>query len=64
MWRIWRLYDPLRAMVVQGIFLFSLAALIHLILLSTKTYNWMDGPNARAAKAVATQNAPMPAPKS
>ncbi|MEY2782220.1 MAG: hypothetical protein RLZZ134_279, partial [Pseudomonadota bacterium] len=21
MWRIWRLYDPLRAMVVQGIFL-------------------------------------------
>ena len=26
MWRIWRLYDPLRAMVVQGIFLFALAA--------------------------------------
>ena len=33
MWRIWRLYDPLRAMVVQGIFLFALAAMIHLILL-------------------------------
>jgi len=32
MWRIWRLYDPLRAMVVQGIFLFGLAAMIHLIL--------------------------------
>lgn len=48
MWRIWRLYDPLRAMVVQGIFLFSLAALIHLILLSTDTYNWLNGPNARA----------------
>ena len=35
MWRIWRLYDPLRAMVLQGIFLFGLAAMIHLILLST-----------------------------
>jgi len=26
MWIIWRLYDPLRAMVLQGIFLFGLAA--------------------------------------
>lgn len=51
MWRIWRLYDPLRAMVVQGVFLFSLAAMIHLILLSTDTYNWLDGPNARAVQS-------------
>lgn len=58
MWRIWKLYDPLRALVVQGIFLFSLAALIHLILLSTDTYNWLDGPNARAK---VSQNAAMPA---
>ena len=57
MWRIWRLYDPLRAMVVQGIFLFSLAALIHLILLSTDTYNWLNGPNARA---VVMQKSAMP----
>jgi len=42
MWRIWRLYDPLRAMVVQGIFLFALAAMIHLILLSTNKFNWLD----------------------
>ena len=55
MWRIWRLYDPLRAMVVQGIFLFGLAAMIHPILLST---NWLDGPKA---KAMVSQNAPMPA---
>ena len=61
MWRIWRLYDPLRAMVVQGIFLFGLAAMIHLVLLSTNKYNWLDAPKA---KPVATQNAPMPAPKS
>jgi light-harvesting complex 1 alpha chain len=57
MWRIWRLYDPLRALVVQGIFLFSLAAMIHLILLSTDKFNWLDGPKAKPA---ATQNAPMP----
>ena len=49
MWRIWRLFDPLRAMVAQAIFLFGLAAMIHLILLSTATFNWMDGPNARAS---------------
>jgi light-harvesting complex 1 alpha chain len=63
MWRIWRLYDPLRAMVVQGVFLFALAAMIHLILLSTSTFNWMDGPNARASQAMTTSavhNAPMP----
>ena len=47
-WRVWKLYDPLRAMVAQGVFLFGLAAMIHLILLSTPTYNWLDGPNARA----------------
>ena len=59
MWRIWRLYDPLRAMVVQGVFLFGLAAMIHLILLSTNKFNWLPG----AKKApVAAQNAPMPAP--
>jgi len=58
MWRIWRLYDPLRAMVVQGVFLFALAAMIHLVLLSTNTFNWFDGPNARQSIA---QKASMPA---
>jgi light-harvesting complex 1 alpha chain len=48
MWRIWKLFDPLRAMTAQAIFLFGLAVMIHLILLSTPTFNWMDGPNARA----------------
>lgn len=57
MWRIWRLFDPLRAMVAQGIFLFALAVMIHLILLSTNKFNWLDGPRD---KAVASQNAPMP----
>ena len=38
MWRIWKLYDPLRALVVQGVGLFGIAVMIHLILLSTPTY--------------------------
>jgi len=59
MWRVWRLYDPLRAMVVQGIFLFGLAAMIHLILLSTNKFNWLDGP--KAAASASAQYSPLPA---
>ncbi len=62
MWRIWRLYDPLRAMVAQGVFLFGLAAMIHLVLLSTNKYNWFDGP--KKGPAASAQNTPMPAAKS
>lgn len=66
MWRIWRLFDPLRTMVVQAIFLFGVAVMIHLILLSTSKFNWLDGPKA---KPTAMQTAPavaqvLPAPKS
>jgi len=57
MWRIWRLFDPLRALVVQGAFLAGLAVMIHLILLSTNKFNWLDGPKKAT---VASANAPMP----
>jgi light-harvesting complex 1 alpha chain len=53
MWRIWRLFDPLRAMVIQGIFLFGLAVMIHLVLLSTNKFNWLDGPTTGAPAASA-----------
>lgn len=53
MWRIWRLFDPLRAMVAQGIFLFGLAVMIHLILLSTNKFNWLDGPKKAPAATAA-----------
>jgi light-harvesting complex 1 alpha chain len=43
-------------MVVQGIFLFALAAMIHLILLSTNKFNWLDG----AKSATTAQIAAMP----
>lgn len=51
MWRIWRIFDPVRALVAQGVFLFGVAVMIHLILLSAPSYNWLDGPNAAAVKA-------------
>jgi light-harvesting complex 1 alpha chain len=49
---------PLRAMVLQGIFLFGLAAMIHLILLSTNKFNWLDG--AKKPVAASAQNSPLP----
>jgi light-harvesting complex 1 alpha chain len=57
MWRLWRLFDPARTLVAQGIFLFGLAVTIHLILLSTPTFNWLDGPNAQQTLK---QNAALP----
>jgi light-harvesting complex 1 alpha chain len=65
MWRIWRLYDPLRAMAIQGVFLFGLAVLIHLVLLSTDHFNWFNQAAVKygnkAPVAGAAQNSPMPA---
>ena len=58
MWRLWRIFDPVRALVAQGVGLFAIAIFIHLILLSTPTFNWLDGPKAR--QTVAQQNAPLP----
>ena len=60
MWRIWRLFDPLRTMVAQAVFLFAIAVMIHLILLSTNKFNWLDGPK-KAPAAAPAQLAPMPA---
>jgi light-harvesting complex 1 alpha chain len=45
-------------MVVQGIFLFALAAMIHLILLSTNKFNWLDG--AKKPAATTGQYSPLP----
>ncbi|MEM1412922.1 MAG: light-harvesting antenna LH1, alpha subunit [Pseudomonadota bacterium] len=43
MWRIWQLFDPRRALVAMAAFLFTLAILIHFILLSTDRFNWIEG---------------------
>ena len=42
-YKIWLVFDPRRVFVVQGVFLFSLAVLIHFVLLSTERYNWFEG---------------------
>jgi light-harvesting complex 1 alpha chain len=49
LWKIWLLFDPRRVLVANAIFLFSLAILIHFILLSTAKFNWIDGPRTRPA---------------
>ena len=43
MWRVWMVFDPRKVMVIQGIFLFSLAVMIHFVLLSTERFNWFEG---------------------
>jgi light-harvesting complex 1 alpha chain len=63
MWRIWRLFDPVRALVAQAVFLFALAAMIHLILLSTNKFNWLDGAKP-VAKTAQSMPAAVPAAKS
>ena len=41
-YKIWLIFDPRRVFVAQGVFLFLLAAMIHLVLLSTPGYNWLE----------------------
>ena len=49
MWKIWySIFDPRRALIAKAIFLGALMFTIHLILLSTDRYNWLDG--ARTVK--------------
>ena len=45
MWRVWLLFDPRRALVGLAVFLFTLAIVIHFILLSTDRFNWIEGPS-------------------
>ena len=53
MYKIWLLFDPRRILIAMAAFLFTLAILIHFILLSTPRYNWLSGPMESAA---VTQN--------
>ena len=48
MWKIWLLFDPRRALVALFAFLFALGLGIHLILLSTDRFNWLEGPKKAA----------------
>lgn len=47
-YKIWLVFDPRRVFVAQGVFLFLLAAMIHLVVLSNGI-NWFATAAARAA---------------
>ena len=48
-YKIWLIFDPRRVFVAQGVFLFLLAAMIHLVLLSTDHFNWLTIAAEKAA---------------
>ncbi len=50
MYKIWLLFDPRRVLVALGIFLFTLAILIHFILLSTERFNWIEAAEMNSSK--------------
>lgn len=58
MHKVWMIFDPRRTLVALFGFLFVLALLIHFILLSSASFNWLAGP-AGVNPAVA-QMAPLP----
>lgn len=51
MWKIWQTFNPQRVLTALAVFLFTLAVLIHFILLSTNRYNWLDGADPAPAAA-------------
>ena len=53
MWRIWQTFNPQRILSALAVFLFTLAILIHFILLSTDRYNWLNGPAPAATPTAA-----------
>lgn len=55
MHRIWLLFDPRQTLIGLFVFLFGLAIVIHLMLLSTQRFNWLDGP-----RGATTQNSALP----
>jgi len=51
---MWVTFDPRRVLTALAVFLFTLAILIHFILLSTNRYNWFETPYPTAATAAVT----------
>ncbi len=53
MWRYWRLIDPRKAIVATGIWMAGLAFMIHLVVLSSDRYQWIDTKQLPAKAAAA-----------
>jgi light-harvesting complex 1 alpha chain len=62
MHKVWMIFDPRRTLIALFAFLFTLALLIHFILLSTDRYNWLEGSGSASTQAV--QMAPLPPARS
>ncbi len=68
MYRIWKMVDPRRALFALYAFLGLLAVVIHLILLSSNRYSWIENgtlsadkaPVAASKAAAAAEMAPLP----
>lgn len=52
------MFDPKRILPLLAVFLFTLAIVIHFILLSTNRYNWLEPPHPTATAAVTTSAPP------
>ena len=55
MYKVWLIFDPRRALVGLFAFLILLAIGIHMLLLSTSTFNWLE---TGAAASAVTEAAP------
>jgi light-harvesting complex 1 alpha chain len=58
MYKVWLIFDPRRALVALFGFLIVLALLIHMLLLSTDRFNWLET-SAKPAGAAVSQMAPV-----
>jgi len=56
MWRLWLLFDPRRVLIGLFAFLFTLALLIHFILLSTDRFNWIEGVGATKSSSASIES--------
>ena len=52
------MFDGRRLLMALAVFLFTLAVLIHFILLSTNRYNWLESPHTMATAAATTAAPP------
>ena len=43
--KIWLVFDPRMALIGLGAFLFTLALVIHFMLLTSPGYDWLQGPD-------------------
>jgi light-harvesting complex 1 alpha chain len=51
-YKVWLIFDPRRALIAMFAFLTVLALVIHMLLLSTDRYNWVEGARVAAGAAV------------